>query len=360
MSQLARAFAFDFNQTLPGRFHFPARMTALPLPDGGVALVSPIPIDDGLAAELAALGEVRFLIAPNLLHHLYLGDAIRRYPAAAVLAPSGLRAKRPDLRIDGTLDVLPHALTGVIDIAAIEGVPSMSEHLLFHRSSRTLVVTDLVFNVAAPRGLMANLVLGLVGCRARLAQSRTWRFLVKDRRAAAASAERVLEFPFETLIMAHGDIVSTEARGRLAGALSPMLGREPRSPERRGSSFDHPRAAVISARSFVESSTLRAFQFSSRWASELVPGIGSIVGERARSHAMATCERGHTTARRHGGEGVTAALCAAAAGMRSGIASGKNGKKAIPFAAQRSTRASCPSTVACGSLPSVASPAATL
>ena len=68
---------FDFPQVLPGRFHVPTRMTALPLQDGGVALVSPIPIDDALAQQVAALGTVRFLIAPNLLHHLHLAAVVQ-------------------------------------------------------------------------------------------------------------------------------------------------------------------------------------------------------------------------------------------------------------------------------------------
>ena len=212
---------FDLDQRLPGGFQMPARMTVVRTDDGGLALVSPIPIDAQRAAELAALGEVRWLVAPNLLHHLYLCDAIARYPSAKVLAPRTLAAKRPDLRIDAPLDApLPPALAACLDVVAIDGAPSVAEHALFHRPTRTLVLTDLVFNVRAPRGVVANVVLWLVGCHGKLAQSRTWRFFIKDRPAYAASVRRLLGLDVETLVVAHGDVVREDARARLAAALA--------------------------------------------------------------------------------------------------------------------------------------------
>lgn len=218
---MADPTTFDLDQTLPGGFHLPTRMTALPLPDGGVALISPIPIDDGIAARLAQLGEVRWLIAPNLLHHLYLGGATARFPDARVLAPERLRAKRPDLRIDAALEQgLPTALAEAVKAVKIEGAPAVDEFVLLHRASRTLVVTDLVFNVLAPRGFVAHVALWLVGCHKRLAQSRAWRVFVKDRGRAALSVERVLALPFDRLVPAHGAIVERDGRARLAAALA--------------------------------------------------------------------------------------------------------------------------------------------
>jgi hypothetical protein len=223
----ARLPTFDHPQTLPMGFRFPARMSVLPLASGKLALVSPIPIDDVLAREIAALGEVGFLIAPNLLHHLYLAAASARYPNARVLAPPGLRAKRPDLRIDGTLDAaLPDELTGSVDVLHIAGAPAFDEYVFFHRPSRTLVVTDLVFNLQ-PDGLLAHLVLFVVGCHGKLAQSRVWRFGVKDRVAACESAQAVLGLPFDTLVMAHGEIVRADAPARLGQALRWLAPAEP-------------------------------------------------------------------------------------------------------------------------------------
>lgn len=216
---------FDHAQSLPPfGLCMPTRMTVLPFGDRGLALVSPVPLDEARLARLAALGEVRYLIAPNLLHTLYLQAAAQRFPDARVLAPARLREKRPDLRIDAALEAgLPPELAEAVELVAVAGAPAIDEWLLFHRPSRTLVVTELVFNIVAPEGLFTKLVLTVVGCRGKLAQSRVWRFAVKDRAAARASVERALALPFETLVVAHGEVVRESARERLAAALSWLL-----------------------------------------------------------------------------------------------------------------------------------------
>lgn len=226
MDQEREWTTFEYDQTirgLPGGFRFPARMTVLTLARGEVALVSPIPIDDALAARIAEQGRVTWLIAPNLQHHLYLRDAMTRYPKARVIGPPALRRKRPDLMVHDTLDAAPAALTDHVEIVRIDGAPSIDEFVFFHLRTRALIVTDLVFNVTAPRGFWANVVLSVVGCHGRLAATRVWRVLVKDRAATARSLSRVLAHPFETLIMAHGGIVRDDPRGRLAHALRNML-----------------------------------------------------------------------------------------------------------------------------------------
>lgn len=212
---------FDYAQVLPLGLRFPARMTALPLASGRLALVSPIPIDEARAAALGALGQVEFLIAPNLLHHLYLPDAARRYPNARVLAPSALGKKRPELAIAHVLgEALPSELAAAVDVVPIAGAPGIDEYAFFHRATRSLVLTDLVFNVTRPEGWLAHLLFYLGGTHQRLAASRIWRMKVTDRAAFAVSIERLLALPFETLVMAHGDIVSDGARARLGQALA--------------------------------------------------------------------------------------------------------------------------------------------
>ena len=215
---------FECPQRLAGGLRLPARMTLLLLGPRRLTLVSPIPIDDALAATLAAHGEVELLIAPNALHHLYLEAAMQRYPHASVLVPPALVAKRPGLRHDGTLDgALPASLRASTDVVRIEGAPRIDEFALYHRDTRTLVVTDLVFHVLRPQGWLTHLVLLAVGCHGRLAQSRAYRGLIRDRAAAARSVEQLLALPFETLIMAHGEIVRDDARARLAEALRGLL-----------------------------------------------------------------------------------------------------------------------------------------
>ncbi|HEX5657216.1 MAG TPA: hypothetical protein VFX59_08470 [Polyangiales bacterium] len=213
---------FDHAQVLPPfAFQLPTRMTAIASPDG-VALISPVPIDDTLAARIARLGEVRWLIAPNLLHSSYMGAAQQRYPRARVLAPRKL--KRRGFEVDAALEEgLPAELP--LTMIPIEGAPQIDEFTFFHDPTRTLIVTDFVFHMVRPRGWFANLAMHVVGCHGCLAMSRTWRLFARDRAQVRASVERMLALPVETLVMAHGELVREDAHARLASAASWLLPR---------------------------------------------------------------------------------------------------------------------------------------
>ena len=208
-------------QELPMGLRLPARMSVLPLQAGKLALVSPVPFGDGCAEALAEQGEVTHIIAPNLWHHLYLEYAMRRYPDAVVWGPAGLAKKRPDLRLDACLeDVATDALSPDICIVPIEGIPGLSEFAFFHQPSRTLVVTDLVFHMLQPKGFMTKLILTLMGTRGRLAVSRALKLMVRDRAATAASIERLLALPIETVVMAHGEWQRENGRAYLETAFA--------------------------------------------------------------------------------------------------------------------------------------------
>ncbi|WAM25700.1 DUF4336 domain-containing protein [Myxococcus sp. NMCA1] len=103
------------------------RMTAVRLPDGGLWLHSPVRFSPEARAAVDALGPVRFLVAPNLMHHLYVRDWAAAYPDAKVAAPAALRRKRPDLRIDLELgDTAEASWAGVLDQVLVQGMPKVT------------------------------------------------------------------------------------------------------------------------------------------------------------------------------------------------------------------------------------------
>jgi hypothetical protein len=61
----------DYELRLPMGVPFPTRMSVVRLADGSLTLISPVPIDDALAA----VGPVSHLLAPSALHHFYLAAA---------------------------------------------------------------------------------------------------------------------------------------------------------------------------------------------------------------------------------------------------------------------------------------------
>lgn len=185
-----------------------------------LALISPVPIDDALASELAALGRVSHVLAPNLVHYLYLAAAKERYPEARLLGPSGLDRKVPSLTFEPLdLESIP-ALQGSLAALPIEGAPKISETALFHPLSRTLIVADLVFNIETPSSWSTALLLSLTGTRGRLAPSRVWRLFTTDGPRVRASCDRILAWSFDRLIVAHGNIIPSGAKERLGQALT--------------------------------------------------------------------------------------------------------------------------------------------
>ena len=65
---------------------FTTRMTVIRLPDGGLWLHSPTPLDEGLRKEINALGPVSHIVAPNRIHYWWVGDWKQAYPEAHTYA----------------------------------------------------------------------------------------------------------------------------------------------------------------------------------------------------------------------------------------------------------------------------------
>lgn len=212
----------------PG-FHLPVRSTLLGLAGGELMLISPLRIDDRLAEQVAALGRVTHIVAPNKFHHLFVGEAAARWPEAQVHLASGLPAKLSKLgRQVPPHRALPESMPSELQAIPVEGMPALDETLFFHAPSRTLVVTDLVFNVLGPTdGLLTGLILRLVGAHQKLAQGIELRFMVRHSASARESLERVMALDFTRLVMAHGEVVDVDAKERLRHAPRHMLAAPP-------------------------------------------------------------------------------------------------------------------------------------
>ena len=157
-------WGYEYDLFMFGIVHITVRPLVATLPEGGLWLCSPGPITDALAAQIEALGPVRHLVSPNLYHHRYLGDAERRWPEATIWAPEGLAKKRPDLPPHKLLSAEAKAAWGgAFDLLLIEGNPHLNEWVFFHRTSRALLVTDLLFNLQRWRGWAASVAYWATG-----------------------------------------------------------------------------------------------------------------------------------------------------------------------------------------------------
>jgi len=201
------------------------RMTVIRLAGGALFLHSPVALDAELRKELDALGQVRFAVGPNRFHHLYLGDYATAYPDIALFAAPGLETKRKDLMWKGVLgDEAPPGWSDEIEQIFFRGFPLANEVEFFHPASRTLIVSDLAFNVGKEASAMARLAFRMLGSYERFGPSILERVLIRDRAAARSSLERILEWDFDRVILAHGQVRENAGRDGLRAGYAWLLG----------------------------------------------------------------------------------------------------------------------------------------
>lgn len=204
-----------------------ARMTIVRLPGPKLFLHSPLPATAALVREVTALGPVAYIVAPNRLHHLFVNDWQRACPDASTYVAPGLDTKRADLTITGVLADEPEpGWKGVLDQVLLGGFPYANEVVFFHRPSATLIATDLAFNIGSSSPPLTRLAFRLGGTYGRLSPTLFERLLVRDRTAFRRSLERILEWPFERVVVAHGDVSEKGGREELVSSYSWLLGGE--------------------------------------------------------------------------------------------------------------------------------------
>jgi hypothetical protein len=203
----------------PGGFALGARSTLVRLTDGGLALISPLALDDALVAEIAALGPVTTIVAPSKMHYRFVPAARQRFPAARVLGAPGLRAKRPALPISAELEDGGHDLDPAIDQHLVAGMPALGEIVLLHRPSRSLVVTDLFFYQRECAHWLTRQYLKWGDALGKPAQTRLLKFFVKDRAALARTRETLAGWDFDRVVLAHGELIETGGPAALRDAL---------------------------------------------------------------------------------------------------------------------------------------------
>jgi hypothetical protein len=188
-------------------------MTVVRLEGGGLFLHSPSFLTEALRRELDDLGEVAFVVSPNKLHHQGLEPVLRAHPRARCFAPPGLPERRPDLRFAGVLDDTPHpGWAETLDQVVTRGNVFFAEVLFLHRSSRTLIVGDLVENFEKGTTSRAGRVLAsLFGVGSHPVASPEFRLYTHDPDAAWESLQPALAWDFERIVLAHGGLIQEDA-----------------------------------------------------------------------------------------------------------------------------------------------------
>ena len=186
---------------------FGTRATIARLSDGGLFVHCPVSLEGGLQAEIAALGPVRHLVAANKMHHFWLVENAKAFPDARVHLAPGLAEKHKELPRGETLGGAPGPWSAELDELLVGGVPTLEETVFLHRKSRTLILTDLAFNLRAPRPLFERGMLRVLGAWDHFGPSRVAKSFMRDKKRLRADLDRILAWDFDRVVLTHGEII---------------------------------------------------------------------------------------------------------------------------------------------------------
>ena len=191
---------------------FPTRMTVIRLQNGDLFVHSPIDMNDALVASLAELGEVKHLVSPNWIHYASIGVWANRFPAAIAWASPGVRqrARKKGVRVSFDRDLEATAAPdwqGEIDQIVVEGSKIHREVVFFHKTSKTLILTDLIENFEATKiplwFLPLARIVGILDNNGGMPRDMRATFR-KGRAALRASVETMINWAPEKVVISHG------------------------------------------------------------------------------------------------------------------------------------------------------------
>ncbi|KAL8285362.1 hypothetical protein RB601_006319 [Gaeumannomyces tritici] len=223
------------------------RATVVRLSSGALAVFSPVALTPEVKAKLAAMGgELRYIVALDIEHHIFISQWAREFPGARIVGPEGLPEKRAKAAADGVDPMIGAEPFAVVFKAedkkrqpregpvvsdefdadfASEFVDShRNKELAFcYRPDRVLIEADLMFNLPAteqysrvpeearpkdgPVKRIAANAMSTAG-DAMAAKRFIWHVASRaDRAGFNESVRRIAAWDFSTIVPCHGETI---------------------------------------------------------------------------------------------------------------------------------------------------------
>ncbi len=213
------------------------------LTSGTLAVFSPIMLTPDVMAKVNELGgNVKYLVAPNVEHHIFLSEWAEMYPGARLIGPEGLSQKyqkaQKEKFANEPFGVVfeakkKHAIAIDPDFDRDFAYEYIDAHrnkeiVFFYKPDNALIEADLLFNLPATeqysrvpdaqkykKGFLiwlANIIWSTQG-EALGAKRFIWYALSrKDRRSWDASIQSINKWNFKTVIPCHGDVIEQDGK----------------------------------------------------------------------------------------------------------------------------------------------------
>ncbi|KAK2735716.1 hypothetical protein FQN55_001999 [Onygenales sp. PD_40] len=210
------------------------RCTVVRLQSGSLLAFSPVALTPDAQQAINDLGgDVKYIVAPDLEHHIFVSAWKQAYPNAQILAPEGLREKRESnpetkgVKLDHIFTAAnKHDLTisdefhADFDVEYVHSHPS-HEIVLRHKPTKTLIEADLIFNLPATEQFSRSgepatkgILTKVFNCVQSTKDPATWQkrfiwylFSGKDRVGFGQSSATIDSWDFDRIIPCHGDVI---------------------------------------------------------------------------------------------------------------------------------------------------------
>jgi hypothetical protein len=194
-------------------------VTLIRLCSGKMIIHSTAPFSLEDVATIRTLGEPAWLLDGILRHDTFAKEGRTAFPGIPYLAPEGFT----EVAGVETIPIIPAPEEWVGELLALEiqGAPASRDTALLHVPSRTLILTELVFNFSHKEPLWTELLLRVaVGSKHQPGMSRPMKAGVKDKAAFTSSLATILGWDFDRVVVGHGDVIETDGKRKLRAALS--------------------------------------------------------------------------------------------------------------------------------------------
>ncbi len=198
---------------------FRRNVTVIRLGSGRTVIHSTGPFSPADVTAIRELGEPGWILDGVLRHDTFAGAGREAFPKIPYLAPPGF-GEIVGFET-GALVPAPPEWDGELVTLEVGGMPSMRETVMLHVPSRTLIVTELLFNFGPGEDLWTKVLLwGAVGSDHNPGVSRPVKAGIKDRAAFQAAVVAILEWDFDRVIVGHGEVIESAGKEKLRAAVS--------------------------------------------------------------------------------------------------------------------------------------------
>lgn len=194
-------------------------VTVIRLRSGKLVIHSTAPFSPEDVASIRSMGEPGWLLDGVLRHDTFAKEGREAFPTIPFLAPEGFS------EVVGfpTELIVPSPVEWAGELTALEiqGAPEARDTALLHVPSRTLIITELIFNFGGDEPIWTELLLRVaVGGEHHPGMSRPMKAGVKDKAAFQRSLATILEWDFDRVIVGHGDVIESDGKTKLRTALA--------------------------------------------------------------------------------------------------------------------------------------------